>query len=121
MDAKIVQVALNGIQNILQLGEQEAKTTFGVNPYAVLVEECYGKPIHTLFWYVCVFNILFHITIICHITKWLYMNTPNVELGYSSVQQKVVGMWRQDSEMNQALLLTKKLHKVGWGGGNPNY
>lgn len=42
MDAKIVQVALNGIQNILQLGEQEAKTTFGVNPYAVLVEECYG-------------------------------------------------------------------------------
>lgn len=44
MDAKIVQVALNGIQNILQLGEQEAKTTFGVNPYAVLVEECYGKP-----------------------------------------------------------------------------
>lgn len=43
MDAKIVQVALNGIQNILQLGEQEAKTTFGVNPYAVLVEECYGK------------------------------------------------------------------------------
>ncbi|XP_076040945.1 karyopherin alpha1 isoform X2 [Oratosquilla oratoria] len=42
MDAKIVQVALNGIQNILQLGEQEAKNTFGVNPYAVLVEECYG-------------------------------------------------------------------------------
>ncbi|KAB7500281.1 Importin subunit alpha-7, partial [Armadillidium nasatum] len=41
MDVKIVQVALNGIQNILQLGEQEAKTTFGVNPYAVLVEECY--------------------------------------------------------------------------------
>ena len=43
MDVKIVQVALNGIQNILQLGEQEAKNTFGVNPYAVLVEECYGK------------------------------------------------------------------------------
>ncbi|CAL4068998.1 unnamed protein product, partial [Meganyctiphanes norvegica] len=42
MDAKIVQVALNGIQNILQLGEQESKNTFGVNPYAVLVEECYG-------------------------------------------------------------------------------
>ncbi|KAF2364651.1 Armadillo [Trinorchestia longiramus] len=41
-DVKIVQVALNGIQNILQFGEQEAKTTFGVNPYAVLVEECYG-------------------------------------------------------------------------------
>uniref|UniRef100_A0A2P2I6Q2 Importin subunit alpha n=1 Tax=Hirondellea gigas TaxID=1518452 RepID=A0A2P2I6Q2_9CRUS len=41
-DVKIVQVALNGIQNILQFGEAEAKSTFGVNPYAVLVEECYG-------------------------------------------------------------------------------
>ena len=41
MDVKIVQVALNGIQNILQLGEQEAKN-IGVNPYAVAVEECYG-------------------------------------------------------------------------------
>lgn len=48
MDVKIVQVALNGIQNILQLGEQEAKASFGVNPYAVLVEECYGKRIDVL-------------------------------------------------------------------------
>lgn len=50
MDAKIVQVALNGIQNILQLGEQEAKTTFGVNPYAVLVEECYGECVCMWVW-----------------------------------------------------------------------
>ncbi|KAK3858277.1 hypothetical protein Pcinc_035532 [Petrolisthes cinctipes] len=42
MDAKIVRIALSGIKNILQLGEHEAKTNFGVNPYAVLVEECYG-------------------------------------------------------------------------------
>ncbi|KAF4533396.1 hypothetical protein B566_EDAN003689 [Ephemera danica] len=40
-DAKIVQVALNGLENILRLGEQDTKGT-GVNPYAVLIEECYG-------------------------------------------------------------------------------
>lgn len=41
MDAKIVQVALSGLENILRFGEQESKET-GSNPYAVLVEECYG-------------------------------------------------------------------------------
>lgn len=43
MDTKIVQVALNGLDNILRLGEQDAKALAGVNPYAVLIEECYGK------------------------------------------------------------------------------
>lgn len=43
MDAKIVQVALNGLENILRLGEQDASSHNGVNPYAVLIEECYGK------------------------------------------------------------------------------
>ncbi|XP_019627834.1 PREDICTED: importin subunit alpha-7-like isoform X3 [Branchiostoma belcheri] len=42
MDAKIVQVALNGLENILRLGEQDAKMNGGVNPYAVMIEECYG-------------------------------------------------------------------------------
>ncbi|XP_062572618.1 importin subunit alpha-7-like [Saccostrea cucullata] len=42
MDAKIVQVALNGLENILRLGEQDAKNHNGTNPYAVLIEECYG-------------------------------------------------------------------------------
>ncbi|XP_049804215.1 importin subunit alpha-7 [Schistocerca nitens] len=42
MDAKIVQVALNGLENILRLGDQDAKTHGGINPYAVLIEECYG-------------------------------------------------------------------------------
>nr|CAH7740337.1 unnamed protein product [Callosobruchus chinensis] len=43
MDAKIVQVALNGLENILRLGEQDAKMhNNGTNPYAVLIEECYG-------------------------------------------------------------------------------
>lgn len=46
MDSKIVQVALNGLENILRLGEQEAKQEnngTGVNPYCSLIEEAYGK------------------------------------------------------------------------------
>ncbi|NP_001171841.1 importin subunit alpha-7 [Saccoglossus kowalevskii] len=42
MDAKIVQVALSGLESILRLGDQDAKANGGVNPYAVMVEECYG-------------------------------------------------------------------------------
>lgn len=43
MDSKIVQVALNGLENILRLGEQDAKQNNGVNPYVVMIEECYGE------------------------------------------------------------------------------
>lgn len=46
MDSKIVQVALNGLENILRLGEQEAKQEnngTGVNPYCSLIEEAYGN------------------------------------------------------------------------------
>lgn len=45
MDSKIVQVALNGLENILRLGEQEAKqenSGTGTNPYCSLIEEAYG-------------------------------------------------------------------------------
>jgi len=43
MDAKIVQVALSGLENILRFGEQEPKAKdTGTNDYANLVEECYG-------------------------------------------------------------------------------
>ncbi|XP_046667243.1 importin subunit alpha-7 [Homalodisca vitripennis] len=42
MDAKIIQVALNGLENILRLGEQDVKALNTVNPFAVLIEECYG-------------------------------------------------------------------------------
>ena len=41
MDAKIVQVALSGLENILRFGETDAKDT-GTNQYAVQIEECYG-------------------------------------------------------------------------------
>uniref|UniRef100_A0A3Q4I0U6 Karyopherin alpha 5 (importin alpha 6) n=1 Tax=Neolamprologus brichardi TaxID=32507 RepID=A0A3Q4I0U6_NEOBR len=40
MDSKIVQVSLNGLENILRLGEQEAKQNgTGINPYCALIEE----------------------------------------------------------------------------------
>ncbi|XP_040192990.1 importin subunit alpha-7 isoform X1 [Rana temporaria] len=44
MDSKIVHVALNGLENILRLGEQEAKQggDGGINPYCGLIEEAYG-------------------------------------------------------------------------------
>lgn len=42
MDAKIVQVALNGLENILRLGEQDAMHS-GMNQYAVLIEQCFGE------------------------------------------------------------------------------
>lgn len=40
MDSKIVQVALNGLDNILKAGELHNTKP---NPYAVLIEECYGE------------------------------------------------------------------------------
>ncbi len=44
MDSKIVLVALNGLENILRLGEQEAKLNgSGLNPYCSLIEEAYGN------------------------------------------------------------------------------
>ena len=38
----LLQVALNGLENILRLGEQEVKTTGAANPYAVIIEEVFG-------------------------------------------------------------------------------
>ncbi len=37
-----IKVALNGLENILRLGEQESKETGGSNPYAVIIEEVFG-------------------------------------------------------------------------------
>ncbi|ETN64894.1 importin alpha-7 subunit [Anopheles darlingi] len=39
MDPKIVTVALNGLENILKAGNQQQTKP---NPYAVMIEECYG-------------------------------------------------------------------------------
>lgn len=39
-DSNIVQVALNGLENILKAGNQQKTKP---NMYAVMIEECYGK------------------------------------------------------------------------------
>lgn len=41
-DTKIIQVAFSGLENILKLGAAEAKRTNGPNPYAIMIEECFG-------------------------------------------------------------------------------
>lgn len=40
MDSNIVQVALSGLDNILKAGELH---NIKPNPYAVLIEECFGN------------------------------------------------------------------------------
>lgn len=57
MDAKIIQVALNGLENILRLGEQDSSMHNGVNPYAVVIEECYGMLIIFLYFYYFQLNV----------------------------------------------------------------
>lgn len=39
VDSQIIQVALNGLENILKSGELLDRNT---NPYADRIEECYG-------------------------------------------------------------------------------
>jgi len=40
-DARIILVALEGVENILKVGEKEAKDT-GINEFATIIEECHG-------------------------------------------------------------------------------
>ena len=47
MDSKIVQVALNGLEHILRIGEQDSKQTGQTNLYSVLIEECYGETLRS--------------------------------------------------------------------------
>jgi len=41
-DARIITVALEGLENILKVGEKDAKQTGGINQYATLIEEAEG-------------------------------------------------------------------------------
>lgn len=43
MDLKIIRVALNGLENILKIGEMDAKESGEGNKYALIVEESYGR------------------------------------------------------------------------------
>ena len=49
MDNKIIQVALDGLENILKIGEQDKEQNGGVNQYAAYIESCGGMhSIHNL-------------------------------------------------------------------------
>ena len=41
-DPKIVLVTLEGLENILKVGQQDMGRNGGVNPFSVLIEEAYG-------------------------------------------------------------------------------
>lgn len=43
MDAKIVHVALTGLENILKLGQAEAQISREPNQYALDIESCSGQ------------------------------------------------------------------------------
>jgi importin subunit alpha-6/7 len=43
LDLKVIEVSLNGLDNILKLGQHQAKQTGGHNPYALIIEECGGE------------------------------------------------------------------------------
>jgi hypothetical protein len=48
-DNKIIQVALDGLENILKVGELEKEATNGVNQFSLYIEECGGmEKIHNL-------------------------------------------------------------------------
>ena len=42
-DSRIVTITLEGLENILKVGQSEEKD--GVNPYSLLIEEAYGKTV----------------------------------------------------------------------------
>ncbi|KAK3844033.1 MAG: armadillo-type protein [Linnemannia gamsii] len=49
MDNKIIQVALDGLENILKVGEMDKEQTNGVNQYSIYIEDCGGmEKIHQL-------------------------------------------------------------------------
>lgn len=43
MDAKIIRVALNGLENVLKIGEMDSKHSGNTNKYALTIEENFGK------------------------------------------------------------------------------
>ena len=42
-DSRLVLITLEGLENILKVGESDARSNEGVNQVAMLIEEAYGK------------------------------------------------------------------------------
>jgi len=41
-DTEVIEVALNGLDNILKLGQNDSRLNGTANPYALRIEECGG-------------------------------------------------------------------------------
>ena len=95
MDSKIVQVALNGLENILRFGEAESKNTGGSNPYAVIIEEVFGLDkieflqvgCENLFLNSSVYR--FHYRAM---KTWKYIRKPSISLRDTLEQKKRIKM-----------------------------
>ena len=42
-DTRIVIITLEGLENILKVGQKDAGQNGGVNPFSILIEEAYGE------------------------------------------------------------------------------
>ena len=46
-DNRIVIITLEGLENILRVGQKDIVANGGVNPFSILIEEAYGKQTFT--------------------------------------------------------------------------
>ena len=42
-DPRVIQIILEGLENILKVGQLDVEKNGGINPFAVLIEEAFGK------------------------------------------------------------------------------
>ena len=42
-DSRVILVTLEGLENILKVGQQDLDKNGGINPHSVLIEEAYGE------------------------------------------------------------------------------
>lgn len=93
MDSMIVQVALSGLDNILKAGElHNAKP----NPYAVLIEECYGIIKYSI--YPSIDN--------CLISKYLFsLPIHSIRSG----QTRIFAISRNERDLRKGVLHTREI------------
>lgn len=42
-DPRVIQITLEGLENILKVGQLDVEKNGGINPFAVLIEETFGE------------------------------------------------------------------------------
>lgn len=121
MDTNIVQVALNGLENILKSGDQCCAKP---NPYAVLVEECYGESLHFTarsckeFMLILVHHNLFQALTKSNFSrrtrKWRFMSEPTASCGntLATTRKSAPMLRRQRKTMNFNLPIISESPRV---------